>query len=654
MSDKVKSIEERGQSLDEIEHVIHRPGTWIGSTINELLDFPVFIPSKNRIIVQPNMAYNAGLLKLIDEVLSNSIDEHRRPDNEVLYRVDHIKIFVTTAGHVVISDNGGIPVEKHKKFSAKIKKPTLFPEMIFGHLRTGTNYDDTINRSGVGTNGLGAKLTNILSKRFEVQTHDGKNSVSIVWTNNMSKINRDIVKYPETCGFDIKKENNPKEHGTTISFDLDLEKFDMEAIQTSTLRIIQKRCIDAAASNPGLNIRFETDAYDGKLNSDWCFNSFKEYIRLYISKDMYAKSMEYKTGDDSIVIVPENLGFNVGFVNGALCSEGTHINKICNQLRKELLSLCEANDMKLITKTDIDNHLSVFVDTVIFNPKYDSQSKDKLATKLDTYKLKFSTDYIRDLKKSTLFDTIKDFYQIKYLAEKKKETKKLNNQLKNIKTKKLIKCVSKGDSNELWLFEGTSASNGFRKAHALNQAAYLLRGKIKNTFNLDRMQIFENQELREVIIALKLQFDNPKQNLKNCAFDKIVVSSDMDFDGNHICGLLIAFFAVHFPELIRAGKLYRAISPIITARKGTGKSRIKKYFYTMNQYHAEEKNLKGYDILYTKGLGGLEDDDYYKMLREPRLLRFTMDNVDDFDAIKVWFDKSTGQRKELLLEDNEI
>lgn len=640
---KSHDVDEKYQIKSEIDHVLDRSGLWIGSINTEVMKYPLFIPSKNKIQILDNIGVNYGLLKLVDEVLSNSIDEHRRKD--ALFKITEINVDINTNGKISISDNGGIPVRMHKGAGV------LVPELIFGHLRTSSNYDDTQEREVVGTNGLGAKLTNIFSKRFEVQTCDTKKSVHIVWENNMRESSKDLEKYPKE-GFLVVDEGGKDldNHGTKISFELELERFELPEIPLQTIRVLQKRCIDAAAANPGLIINFNSNVVDGKLNSTWQFNSFKEYVELYLDENQKNITIDYINKRDSIVIIQENINLDFAFVNGAVCSEGTHMKKVQSQIVSSILDYCVKNDMELITEKDITSRMSIFINTSIINPTYDSQSKTKLTNKLDKYALAFSQEFLDNLKNTEIVRALKDYYEIKYAEVKKKELRALNNSIKTTKIKKLISCASKDkNSNELWIFEGTSASNGFRKQRNLFQSAYLLRGKIKNTFNLNRSQILENQELREIVAAVGLLFNEPKANLKNCNYSKIIFATDMDHDGNHICGLLIAFFAKHFPELFKAGKICRALSPIIIASKG----KSKKYYITLEDFEREEHLLKGYEMIYTKGLGGLADEDYRQMLRNKKLLQFTLNDVDDMESINVWFNKSTTQRKELLLIDTQ-
>ena len=152
-----------------------------------------------------------------------------------------------------------------------------------------------------------------------------------------------------------------------------------------------------------------------------------------------------------------------------------------------------------------------------------------------------------------------------------------------------------------------------------------------------------NLEYRELIAAQKLQFNEPRKNLKNFPYDKIIIATDADTDGAHICGLLIVFYCTFFPELVKAGKLYRVLSPIIVAKKG----KKEEFFYSLHDFHKVEDKYKSWHISYKKGLGALEDHHYNDMVQNKRLEQFVLtDNY--MDTIKTWFDKSTAMRKEII------
>lgn len=626
-------MEEKYQIKSEIEHILDRPGMYMGSTNNELVEQMLYQPSTDKIVLVKNSPHNAGLQKLFDEILSNSVDEHRRFDS--LFHITEIHVSVLKNGTIKIRDNGGISCTKHKQTGIYI------PELIFGHLRTSSNYDDTQERNVIGTNGLGSKLTNIFSTEFHVVTCDGKSMLDITWTNNMRDCHTLLG-------------GATKQHFTEITFKIDLNRFDLEDLSVAVIRQMQKRCIDACSVNPKLRIYFESDIAEGKLNSEWQFEAYKEYIKLYLQPEQYESMITFNSQKFGVGLIPIGIGYNVAFVNGAMCNEGTHVKIIQKQIVDKLLDYCKKNEMELITEKDILNRMSLFINCSIRNPSYDSQTKERLTNKLNSYDLKIGEDFFVRLMDSSIIAAIKDFYVIKYVEEQKRENRKLNAIIKNTKnTKKLILCSSNGNNKELWLFEGNSASNGFRKfRNPLSQSAYLLRGKIKNTFDLKRSQITENIELREIIATLGLQFGEPTKNIKQLKYSKIIIDSDSDYDGHHICGLCLAFFAKHFPELIINHKIYRALSPIIICQHV--KTGDKLYFYSMSEFiHNQPDSLNDYEVRYTKGLGGLADDDYAIMLRQQKLLQFSFENKEDLEYISIWFEKSSENRKILLLENED-
>lgn len=623
-----QSVEEKYKAMTEIEHILARPGMYVGSIYSETRDYLLYKPSDNKIVEIKNVSYNAGLLKLFDEVFTNPIDERR--NRKRLFDITEISVDVNTNGVITITDNGGISVVMHKEMGVYL------PRMLFGMLRTSGNYND--ERDGAGLNGIGSKLTNIYSKTFRVTTSDTINEMDIQWSNNMQNID-----------FEKVKPISDRRHGSKFEFLLDLQRFELETLDMSTIRIMQKRCIDGAACNPGLKINFTSNIAEGALNSIWEFDKFDKFVDLHLHKNIEKISQH---GFDDIVLIP-SIGYNYGFVNGAVCLDvaGTQYKKIYKQVIDKILDVLKKKEIELITEADIKNKISIFCSTSVVNPDYASQTKEKLTSKIPLDKLKLSKQFLESLEDCEIINQLVDYYNIKYLAEQKKNLRKLNGVLKNTKSKKLISCADKhGKDNELWLFEGTSASNGFLTYRDPNKmACYQLRGKVKNTLNLTKEEIVNNVELREIIAVLGLQFGDPKGNIKNCNFGKIVIASDMDHDGNHICGLLITFFAKNFPELFLTDKIYRAISPIVIASKSDNE----KFYYTNDEFSKDEKNIKGWDIAYIKGLGSLQDQHYDQMLNNQRLMKFTIKNKDYMSVIKTWFDKSTELRKQILIADSE-
>lgn len=622
------NIEDEYQELSEIDHVLERPGRDLGNVHYENVSYNLYKPSINKMDYINEVPYNAGLIKLFDEIISNSIDVYIKKDG--LFNLSRINVTVSTTGLISVEDDCGIPVVMHKK--AKM----YLPQLIFGQLRTGSNYNKNKDRKGAGLNGLGSKLTNIFSSKFQVITSDGKNEFVGDWSRNMKDFKCDV--------------KPTKKHGTKTTFQIELFRFGIDKLDLSTIRIIQKRCIDAAACNPGLVVDFKSDFRDGILDSEWKFESFQEYINMYLNDDDIKISHAYSSGKDEVIILPRNLGYNFGFVNGSICSDGTHMLKIYKQISKKVLEILASKKIELITQQDVFNHISVFCKTEILNPDYDSQAKDKLTNKLSSASLYLSPKFLAELENSELIVQLEDYYNVKYVQEQKKKTRKVNRELAKVKSEKTIKCSGRGDNNELWIFEGDSAQGGFRHGRdPIYQAAFLLRGKVLNTLERDHEKIMSNREFFELAAVLKLQFNEPRKNLKNCPFKRIVITTDMDVDGNHISGLLFVFFVTFFPELVEAGMIYRALSPIIVASKG----KKEKLFFTLAEYHKSDDagELKGWKILYKKGLGGLKTSHYDDMLKNPKLEQYFI-NDSCVDTINTWFNKHVEDRKFILANES--
>ena len=203
----MKSIEEKYRKLSDIEHVLLRPGMYVGST--KPREEEVHLLGESGKFERRKITYNPAFLKIFDEIVSNSVDEHRRNPklNELRVTVDN------ASGAVTVWDNGGIPVVKHSEYDEWV------PEMIFSNLKAGSNFNDDEERLVAGTNGVGSTLTNIFSKRFRIRTADRKNAFQQTFSNNMRERSEPkVLKWKE--GF------------TEIQFEPDIERFGMTGIDS--------------------------------------------------------------------------------------------------------------------------------------------------------------------------------------------------------------------------------------------------------------------------------------------------------------------------------------------------------------------------------------------------------------------------------------
>ena len=310
-----KKIEEKYQELSEIQHILNRPGMWVGSTKSEEKDSFIYNDKTGKFAMKITN-YIPAMLKVVDEVISNSCDEFRRKDNMGL---TELRVVINKDnGEIIVRDNGGIPIVKHKEAGVYV------PEFIFGRLRTSSNYDDTEDRNVIGTNGVGSALCNVFSTFFEIESADGKNEFHRSWSDNMEKLNNDLK--VTKCG--------KKTHYTQTRFKLDFSRFetDSKTFDEDFINIIHKRCIDAAAANPGLKVIFNCGGED----IEWKFKKLDEYIDLYSNILNVADKIPFENDLCTALIFPDS-SVDVGFVNGAECSKGTHMRALRQEINQAVV-----------------------------------------------------------------------------------------------------------------------------------------------------------------------------------------------------------------------------------------------------------------------------------------------------------------------------
>lgn len=620
-----KKIEEKYQELSEIQHVLLRSGMWVGSTKEEEKDVFIYNTKTGR-MEQQTVSYVPAMLKVVDEIISNSCDEFRRKDNLGL---TELEIDIRKNGICKIYDNGGIPVAKHKTAGCYV------PTFIFGRLRTSSNYDDTEDRIGVGTNGVGSSLTNVFSRSFKVTTCDKKNKMSVEWKNNMEVLVKESK--PEKC----------KYHYTKTEFELDFARFNSKTYTDDFINVIHKRCIDAAVANPGLKVKFITDDFE----EEWKFKSFDEYLDLYSEYINLKDKIKFSNDIAEAYIFPDS-SVDIGFVNGAECSRGTHFRVLRTAINYAVSEFLTKKDkMKDLSPKSIENKYSVFMNLDVSNPAYSSQTKEELTTPVENFskdgskKWDVSEKFLQKVCKSEIVDLVRDWYKKKLVAEDEKTLRKLNKEAsKGLKrSDKFIPANSrrKGDKT-LFIFEGDSAASGFPTTRDPQcHAGYLMRGVPLNPTELTPVQIMKNDVYNDLVTILGLKFGKDF-DIADLNYGKICIATDADTDGDKICGLLLAFFS-NWPELFKRHIVCRLIAPIIIASKG----KEDKYYYTIEDFEKEAKKLKSWQIKYTKGLGGQNSKQYKKMLREPIYLYFDYDDNAE-NMLKRWFGKDSEQRKQLM------
>ena len=627
-----KKIEEKYQELSEIQHILNRPGMWVGSIKSEEKDAFMYNAKTGKFEMKI-VNYIPAMLKVVDEVISNSCDEYRRKDNMGL---TELKVTINkNNGEIIVKDNGGIPIVKHKEAGVYV------PEFIFGRLRTSSNYDDSEDRNVIGTNGVGSALCNVFSTYFEIESADGKNEFHRSWSNNMEKLNNDLK---------VKKCGN-KTHYTQTRFILDFSRFDtdLNTFDDDFINIIHKRCIDAAAANPGLKVIFNCGGED----IEWKFKKMDEYIDLYSNLLNISDKIPFENDLCTAWIFPDS-SVDVGFVNGAECSKGTHMRALRNDINQAVVDYITKKDkIKDLTTRGVDNKYSVFININVSNPSYDSQSKDTLTTPIEKFskdeKIKWEVNekFLNKIIKSEIVELVRDWYKQKSAAEDEKALRKINRETSKglNRPDKYITCSSrKKNERQLWIFEGDSAKSGLRGGRNPEiQAGLIMRGVPLNCYGMTPVQIMKNEVFNDIVTVLGLKWGK-EFDIDDLNFGKIVISTDADSDGDKIAALLLLFFN-NWPQLFEKNIVCRNISPIIISRKG----KDCKKFYNLDDFKTEEKKLKGYTHKYVKGLGGLSDQESKEMYQNPKFMYFKKDEAAD-SMFRKWFNKGESEERKNMLK----
>lgn len=506
-----KTIEERFKKLTPKEHILKRPGMYIGNIYTEPTKMFVFEDITNieeTKFTYKTVDYNAGFIKLYDEILTNASDHYIRTG-----QVKYIKIQVDKDNISVENDGPGIPIAIHKEHKEYI------PEMVF-QLNAGENFDDSEKRLVGGTHGLGASLVNVFSKKFIVETADGKNKYKQVFSDNMDK---------KTKPFIAKSTKN----FTKITYFPDFEKFEMTEITNEVQSIFLKRAIDIAAYSPGVKVYYNDVLIPIK--------SFKDYMKMFISDD--EEFFYEKINDNWEIGVSRSMNDTfqqISMVNGISTHVGgTHVNYISNQIVKLLGEKIEkTNKNANIKQNMIKNHLFLFLNCKVPNPTFETQTKENLTTKMvnDIIKdVEISDNFIKKLASSQIKNDIVNFATLKEFQEAKKSTQ--NGQKVKVKIEKLDDANKAGKIPDnmkcgLILTEGDSAKSTAKAGISVVGNDYYgifpLKGKPLNVRDISLSKMRENDEIRDIINILGLEIGKKYTSTRTLRYGKVILMTDAD------------------------------------------------------------------------------------------------------------------------------
>ena len=569
---------ENYKKYTQIEHVLARPGMYVGDTKCTTGECWVINLNENKAEFK-SCKWNPGIFKIFDEILVNAADEAQRNKS-----VKCIKVKIEN-NEISIYNDSGIPIEIHPEYKVYI------PELIFANLLTSSNYDDSQKRTTGGLNGLGAKLTAIFSEYFIIETaKDGKKYTQKI-EKNLSKLSKPKI-------------TTSKSEYTKITFKPDFEKFGTTGINDDTLDVLLKRVYDICAiTSKDISVYFN----DKKLT----IKDFPEYISAYIGPKKNCPRVIQETARWKVGIAPSDSGFQcISFVNGISTSDGgSHVDHVINPIIKKVTEIIQEKHKNITIKQQyIKDNLFVFINCLIENASYSSQTKEKNITKISDFGSRFtpSDDFITNVSKMGIIENILIVANAKEKKSLQKTDGKKTNRVIIPKLDDANKAGTKDSKLCTIIFtEGDSAKataiSGLSVIGRDTYGVFPLRGKLLNTRTATYSQLSKNEEINNIKQILGLQSNKKYSSVSELRYGKILVMTDADTDGFHIKSLIVNFIGNGWPELLKTDFISSLVTPII---KLTKKSEIIP-FYNVDDYkkYKETHNISGFKVKYYKGLG---------------------------------------------------
>ena len=643
---KKETIEEQYQKVTQYEHILKRPDSYIGSIEFQKEKLWVYNSETEQLEFR-DVKYVPGLFKIFDEILVNAADNYQN-DKSMKY----IKVEIDRKNNRIKVKNGGkgIPIEIHKKYKMYV------PQLIFGNLLTSSNYNDDVKKVTGGRNGYGAKLTNIYSKTFIVETADestGKKYYQKFY-DNMLKFNEPII------------EDYSKEDFTCITFEPDLPRFGMTELDDDIVALFEKRVFDMAGITP----KTVSVYLNGKKLK---VKNFEDYIRMYLEASKEEDEMDppivYESPHERWEVgmsLSESQFQQVSFVNAISTTKGgKHVDYCVDKIIKVIMEKIAKKDKNLNIKPQhIKQHLWIFVNCLIENPVFSSQTKETLTSKKEDFgsEFEFSDTFLKNVIKTNIVERCLRYAKTR---EEEKNLRKLNSGTK--KTARLIGIEKLDDANwagtknsskcTLILTEGDSAKSlamaGIEVVGRDAFGCFPLRGKLLNVRECSTHKILKNQEIQYLMKILGIKIGETYTDVKNLRYGSILIMTDQDVDGSHIKGLIINFIHTFWPSLIKLnGFMRQFITPILKASKG----KEVKSFYTIPEYEKWVKSLhnntKGWKIKYYKGLGtssNKEAQEYFANIQRHRIDFEYKDERDDESIDMAFNKKKAEERKNWLM-----
>ena len=565
------------QVLEGLEPVRKRPGMYIGSTSS------------------------AGLHHLLWEILDNSVDEALNG------YCDKIEISLTTDHGVTIKDNGrGIPVDLFKK----TKKSAM--EILFTTLHSGGKFSQDNYKVSGGLHGVGMAVVCALSESLVATSRrDG-----FEWTQSYAK-GKPLSK--------LKKGKATRSYGTTVYFRADPTIFPKVEF---SIKLIMERAESKAFLNKGLKINF----IESKNKHTFHYpDGIQDYIKKIVGKkSTLMENPIYVEKEDKLLRLetaflwtPDTDTQVLSFANSIRTVDGgTHEIGFRNGITKAMRAYIERRkllpkEISSITSDDVREGLIAIINVYLQGEvEFQGQTKGRLNSEIASQVevvIKHSLEHFLN-ENQTLGDTLAQRIILSAQARiASRQAKEAVQRKTNISHRlnlpgKLSDCATTDkDQAELFICEGDSAGGSSKQARDRKTQAILpIRGKILNVETASLAKTMANSEIQNLVSACGTGLLN-KFDYSKLRYGKIIIMTDADVDGAHICTLLLTFFYRCMPEIIRKGHLFIAQPPLYRIDVG------KKLYYAVTEEEKDKiiKNLNGtqFDIGRFKGLGEMPASD---------------------------------------------
>lgn len=614
------------QVLEGLEAVRLRPGMYIGSTSAR------------------------GLHHLVWEIVDNGIDE------ALAGFANRIDVTIEPDNIIAVRDNGrGMPVGIHEKTGISAV------ETIMTVLHAGGKFGGGAYKVSGGLHGVGASVVNALSEWLEVTVfQDGK--IYFIRFENGGHAVEPLKVIGETT-----------ETGTLVRFKADLQIFKDTTVYD--YEILNSRLRQLAFLNKDIRLTLTDKRTPDGLSNDYKYEGgIIEYVQfLNKNKSTISDKVIYVEGLQDGILAEVALQYNDGYQSSiySFCNNihthegGYHEDGFRMALTRCINTYAKNNNMikkdETLSQDDVKEGLVAIISVKHPDPQYEGQTKTKLGN-----------SEVRKIVSNIAGEQINRFFlenpdvakaivekaeiasKARIAAKKARELTRRKSALDGISSLpgKLTDCSSKDASEcEIYIVEGDSAGGSAKQGRdAKTQAILPLRGKILNVEKARTHRIFENQEIRSMITAFGcgIQEDVDVSKLR---YHKIVIMTDADVDGSHICTLMLTFLYRFMKPVIEGGYVYIAQPPLYKVQKG------KKIAYAykeqeMDQLREEFKD--GYKVQRYKGLGEMDAEQLWETTMDPHhrvLKRVTIDDAMEADSV---FDMLMGEdvepRREYIQE----